>query len=63
MTSNSLLIKSTKTELINISSANINTESPFQKIFINGMQIKPSDSTKYLEVKFDNKLNFDQHIP
>ena len=26
------------------------------------MPIKPSDSTKYLGVKFDNKLNFDKYI-
>ena len=26
------------------------------------MPIKPSYSTKYLGIKFDNKLNFDQHI-
>ena len=57
-----LLLNSTKTELINISSAKLNTETAFPKIFINDIPIKPSDSTKYLGVKFDNKLNFDQHI-
>ena len=31
-------------------------------MILNCIPIKTSDSTKYLGVKFDNKLNFDQHI-
>ena len=34
----------------------------FPNIFINDIPIKPCDSTKYLGVKFNNKLNFEQHI-
>ena len=60
LTTNDLLLNSTKTELINISTAKLNIEPAFPKIF--DIQIKPSNSTKYLGVKFDNKLNFDQHI-
>ena len=62
LTTNDLLLNSTKTELINISTAKLNIEPAFPKIFINDIQIKPSNSTKYLGVKFDNKLNFDQYI-
>ena len=62
LTTNDLLLNSTKTELINISTAKLNIEPAFPKIFINDIPIKPSDSTKYLGVKFDNKLNFNQHI-
>ena len=62
LTTNDLLLNSTKTELINISTAKLNIEPAFLKIFINDIPIKQSDSTKYLGVKFDNKLNFDQHI-
>ena len=62
LTTNDLLLNSTKTELIHISPAKLNIEPVFQKIFINDIPIKQSDSTKYLRVKFDNKLNFDQHI-
>ena len=62
LTTNHLLLKSTKTELINISTAKLNIEPAFPKIFINDIPIKPSNSTKYLGIKFDNKLNFEQHI-
>ena len=62
LTTNDLLLNSTKTELINISTAKLNIEHAFPNIFINDIPIKPSNSTKYLGVKFDNKLNFDQHI-
>ena len=62
LTTNELLLNSTKTELINISTAKINIEPAFLKIFINDIPIKASNSTKYLEVKFENKLNFDKHI-
>ena len=62
LTTNHLLLNSIKTELINISTAKLNIEPAFPKIFINDIPIKQSNSTKYLGVKFDNKLNFDQHI-
>ena len=53
----------THTHTLNyISTAKINTEPAFPKIFIYDMPIKLSDSTKYLGVKFDNKLNFNGHI-
>ena len=45
-----------------MSTAKLNIEPAFPKIIINNIPIKPSDSTKYLGVKFDNKLNIDQHI-
>ena len=56
-----LLLNSTKTELINISMENINTEYEFLKSFINDMPIKTFDSTKYLGFKFYNKLNIDKN--
>ena len=62
LTTNNLLLNSSKTELINISTAKLNIEPAFPKILINDMPIKPSVSTKYLGIKFDNKLKFDQHI-
>ena len=62
LTINDLLLNSTKTELINISTAKLNIEPAFPKIFINDIPIKPSNSTKYLGIQFDNILNFDQHI-
>ena len=62
LTTNELLLNSTKKELINISTAKLNIESEFPKIFINDIPIISPNSTKYLGVKFDNKLNFDQHI-
>ena len=43
LTTNDLLLNSTKTELINISTAKINIEPAFPKIFINDMPLKPSD--------------------
>ena len=58
---NNLLLNSTKTGLINIPTAKIKPELAFPKIFINDLPIKP-DSTKYLGIEFDNKLNFDQLI-
>ena len=62
LTTNDSLLNSTKSEIINISTVIINIEPVFPKIFINDMPIKLSFSIKYLGVKFDNKLNFDQHI-
>ena len=62
LTTNDSLLNSTKSEIINISTVIINIEPAFPKIFINDMPIKLSFSTKYLGVKFDNKLNFDKHI-
>ena len=62
LTTNYLLLNSTKIYLINIYTDKINTEPAFPKNFINDMPIKPSNSTKYLGVKFNNKLNFDQHV-
>ena len=56
LTTNDLLMNSTKTELINISTTKLNIEPAFPKIFINDIPIKPSNSTKYLGIKFDNKL-------
>ena len=45
LTTNDLLLNSNKTELINISTAKLNIEPIFPKIFINNIRIKPSDST------------------
>ena len=50
---NILILNSTKTELINISTAKINTQSAFPKIFINDIPITSSDPTKYLGIEFD----------
>ena len=62
MTTQDLLLNTTKTEHINISTTKLNIEPAFPKIFINAIPIKPSNSTTYLGDKFDNKLNFYQHI-
>ena len=51
LTTNDLLLNSTKTELINISTAKLNIEPAFPKIFINDIPIKPSNSTTYLGIK------------
>ena len=50
LTTNDLLLNSTKTELINISAAKLNIEPAFPKIFINDIPIKPYNSTKYLGI-------------
>ena len=62
LTTNDLLLNSINTELINISTAKLNTEPAFPKIFINNIPIKLSDSITYFGVKFDDKSNFDEHI-
>ena len=63
LTTDDLLLKSTKTELINIFTAKINIQPVFLTIFINDMPIKSFDSTKYLGVKFDNKFFHWNRLP
>ena len=61
LTKNFLHLNNKKTELINISRPNSNNTT-FPTLTINNTPITPTDSTKYLGLHFNNKLNFDKHI-
>ena len=44
-----------------MSTAKMNIQLAFSMNFIHNLPIKQSESTKYLGVEFDNKLNFDKY--
>lgn len=61
LTKNSLLLNTSKTELLNITKFH-NPIPTFPDITINNIRITPSESITYLGLTFNNRLNFDEHL-